>query len=208
VTIGDQTVDGWLAELARRSPAPGGGAAAALCAATAAGLIGMVTAYTTGPRWADRQERMQQLNDEAARLRADAVVVADDDAAAFSAVGAAYQLAAETNEQKAVRRASIQQALIGAAGPPAQAGRLAARLVQMAQELADSSNPNVVSDVAVAASAARAALESAIVNIEINLRELHDVHETARLGSIVSDLETAISAAGSVVGAVREKLHP
>ncbi len=208
MTIRDQTVDAWLAELASRSPAPGGGAAAALCAATAAGLIGMVTAYTTGPRWADRQERMRQLNDEAARLRAAAVVVADDDAAAFSAVGAAYKLPAETGEQKAVRRASIQQALIGAAGPPAQAGQLAARLVQMARELVDSSNPNVVSDVAVAASAARAALESAIVNIEINLRQLQDPQETARLGSIVSDLEAAIAAAGRVVGAVREKLHP
>ncbi len=208
MTIGDQTVDAWLAELASRSPAPGGGAAAALCAATAAGLIGMVTAYTTGPRWADRQERMRQLNDEAARLRTAAVGVADDDAAAFSAVGAAYKLPAETDEQKEVRRASIQQALIGAAGPPAQAGRLAARLVQLAQELVDSSNPNVVSDVAVAASAARAALESAIVNVEINLRQLHDPRETARLGSIVSDLETAIGAAGRVVGAVREKLRP
>jgi len=80
--------------------------------------------------------------------------------------------------------------------------------VQLAQELVDSSNPNVVSDVAVAASAARAALESAIVNVEINLRQLHDPRETARLGSIVSDLETAIGAAGRVVGAVREKLRP
>jgi methenyltetrahydrofolate cyclohydrolase len=208
VTIRDQTVDAWLAELASRSPAPGGGAAAALCAATAAGLIGMVTAYTTGPKWADRQARMQQLGEEAARLRADAVAVADDDAAAFSAVGAAYKLPAETDEQKATRRATIQQALIGAAGPPARAGQLAARLVQMAQELVDTSNPNVVSDVAVAAAAARAALDSAIVNIEINLRQLHDVQETDRLGSVVSDLETAIGAAGRVVAAVRERLRP
>jgi len=108
VTTRDQPLGGWLASLASRNPTPGGGAAAALCAATAAGLIGMVTAYTTGPRWADRPERMRQLNDEAARLRTAAVGVADDDAAAFSAVGAAYKLPAETDEQKEVRRASIQ----------------------------------------------------------------------------------------------------
>jgi formiminotetrahydrofolate cyclodeaminase len=200
-------MDAWLAELAGRSPAPGGGAAAALFAATAAGLIGMVTAYTTGPRWADREARMQQLNDEAARLRADALTGADDDAAAFSAVGAAYGLPKETEEQKAIRRAGIQQALIGAAGPPAQAGLLAARLIDMAQELVDSSNPNVLSDVAVAASAARAALESAIVNIEINLRLIQDEAETSRLGSTVSDLETAMGAASRIVGAVRERLQ-
>jgi formiminotetrahydrofolate cyclodeaminase len=151
---------------------------------------------------------MQQLNDEAARLRADALTGADDDAAAFSAVGAAYQLPKETEEQMAVRRAGIQQALIGAAGPPAQAGLLAARLIEMAQDLVDSSNPNVLSDVAVAASAARAALESAIVNIEINLRLIQDKAETSRLDSIVSDLETAMGAASGIVGAVREKLRP
>jgi methenyltetrahydrofolate cyclohydrolase len=167
----------------------------------------MVTAYTTGPKWADREARMRQLNDEAARLRADALAVADDDAAAFSAVGAAYQLPRETEEQKAIRRARIQQALIGAAGPPTQAGLLAARLTDMARELVDSSNPNVLSDVAVASSAARAALESAIVNIEINLRQIQDKAEASRLDAIVSDLETAIVAASSIVGAVRERLH-
>jgi formiminotetrahydrofolate cyclodeaminase len=207
VTIGDQAVDTWLAELASRNPAPGGGAAAALCAATGAGLIGMVTAYTTGPRWADRQARMQQLNDEAARLRADALAVADDDAAAFSAVGAAYKLPRETEELKAIRGAAIQQALIGAAAPPARAGLLAVRLIEMAQELADSSNPNVLSDVAVASSAARATLEGAVVNIEINLRQIKDEAEVSRLESIVRDLDAAMDAAGRVVAAVREKLR-
>jgi formiminotetrahydrofolate cyclodeaminase len=144
---------------------------------------------------------MRQLNDEAARLRADALAVADDDAAAFSAVGAAYQLPKETEEQKATRRAGIQQALIGAAGPPARVGLLAARLVEMAHELVASSNPNVLSDVAVASSAARAALEGAIVNIEINVRQIQDEAEVSRL-------ESAMDAASRTVGAVREKLRP
>lgn len=207
VTIGDQAVEAWLADLARHSPAPGGGAAAALCAATAAGLIGMVTAYTTGPRWADREARMRQLNDEAARLRAEALALADDDAAAFAAVGAAYRLPKQTEGQQAARRAGIQQALIGAAGPPARTGLLAAALTEMARELVDSSNPNVLSDVAAASSAARAALESAIVNIEINLRQIQDEAEATRLRSVVGDLEQAIDAAGRIVGAVREKLR-
>jgi formiminotetrahydrofolate cyclodeaminase len=207
VTIRDEAVEAWLTELASRSPAPGGGAAAALCAATAAGLVGMVTAYTTGPKWADRQARMQELNDQAARLRADALGLADDDAAAFSAVGAAYGLPRQTEEQQAARRAAIQQALIGAAGPPAATGLLAVSVLEMARELVDQSNPNVLSDVAAAAAAGRAALECAIVNIEINLRQIQDEAEAARLRLIVGDLEQAIGVGSRVVGDVRQRLR-
>jgi formiminotetrahydrofolate cyclodeaminase len=207
VTIRDEAVEAWLTELASRSPAPGGGAAAALCAATAAGLVGMVTAYTTGPKWADRQARMQLLNGQAARLRADALALADDDAAAFSAVGAAYGMPSQTQEQQAARRGAIQQALIGAAGPPERTGRLAAAVLEMARELVDQSNPNVLSDVAAAAAAARAALECAIVNIEINVRQIRDEAEAARLRSVVGDLEQAIDEGGRVAGDVRARLR-
>jgi formiminotetrahydrofolate cyclodeaminase len=207
MTIRDKSVDAWLSELASRSPTPGGGAVAALCAATAAGLIGMVTSYTTGPKWADREARMQQLNNEAARLQADALGAADDDVAAFSTVSTAYRLPKETEELKATRRAEIQQALIQATGPPTQAGRLAARLVEMAEELVGSGNPNVLSDVAVASSTARAALEAAIVNIEINRQQIQDKAEATGLNSVIKELETAMDAANRVVGAVREKLQ-
>lgn len=207
MTIRDQAVDAWLAELASRSPTPGGGAVAAVCAATAAALIGMVASYTTGPKWADREARIQELNDEAARLRADALTLADDDVAAFGAVGAAYKLPSQTSEQKTARRAAIQQALIQAAGPPAQAGLLAARLVEMAQELVGSGNPNVLSDVAMAASAARTALEGAIVNIEINRSQIQDQAAATRLASTIDELERASVAASRVVGVVRGKLQ-
>jgi formiminotetrahydrofolate cyclodeaminase len=88
-----------------------------------------------------------------------------------------------------------------------RAGQLAARIVEMAAELADSGNPSVLSDVAVASSAARAALEAAIVNIEINRREVKDREAAARLGAVIGELEAAIAPAGRVVGAVRERLR-
>jgi len=207
VTTRDQPLGGWLASLASRNPTPGGGAAAALSAATGAALIGMVASYTTGPKWADRDRRMRALADEASMLRADALAVADDDIAAFSAVGAAYKLPRQAPAEQAARSAEIERALIQAAGPPVRAGQLAARVVEMAAELADSGNPSVLSDVAVAASAARAALEAAMVNIEINRREIKDSEEAARLDAIVGELEAAVGPAGRVVGAVRERLR-
>src|SRR5437773_442008 len=89
----DATIGDWLSRLADRTPAPGGGAAAALAAATAAALAGMVTSFTTGTRYADREERMRELNAEAARLRMRALELAELDEQAFGEVAAAYQLA-------------------------------------------------------------------------------------------------------------------
>ena len=61
-------------------------------------------------------------------------------------------------------------------------------MIDIAGELADSGNPNVASDVAVAAAVARAALESAIVNIDINRQQIRDDAESARLGLVIKEL--------------------
>ena len=196
----------WLSSLADRTPTPGGGAAAALSAATSAALIGMVSGYTTGGKWADREARMRDINEEAARLRADALQLADDDAEAFGLVGSAYGMPKETPEQQAERSAAIQKALIAAAEPPARVADLAARLVELAGELVDAGNPNVISDVAVAASSARAALDAAVVNIVINRGQIRDEAVTARLDASVSDARRAAGAAGTVFDRVVEKL--
>lgn len=205
--MGDQRINAWLSELASRSPAPGGGSAAALSAAVAAGLAGMVANYTTGGKWADREEGMRRVAQEAAGLRAEALAAAEADVTAFGEVAAAYALPKATEADKAVRSARIQQALVRAAVPPAQTGRLAARVVGICADLVDAGNPNVVSDVAVAASVARAALESAIVNIEINSQQIRDEAEAGGLGQTVKELESAIGVADAVVRAVRGKLR-
>src|SRR3954469_23345990 len=86
----DARMSDWLGQLADRTPAPGGGAVAALCAASSAALLEMVANYTTGGKWADREEAMKVVLAEAGELRARAAQLAQDDAEAFGAVGAAY----------------------------------------------------------------------------------------------------------------------
>ena len=203
----DLAIGDWLSALADRTPTPGGGAAAAMSAATSAALIGMVTNYTTGARYADREARMAELNAESAYLAADAIGLAAADEEAFGAVGAAYQLPKDSDEEKATRREAIQRALVGAAVPPARTGRLALRLVEIAAELVESGNPNVISDVAVAASLARAALEAAVVNVEINRSQIRDAVVVAELTAVVAELTVGARAAGEVTSRVQEKIN-
>jgi len=202
----DARMSDWLGQLADRSPAPGGGAVAALCAASAAALLEMVANYTTGKKWADREESMTAIVAEVAELRALAAQLAVDDAAAFGAVGEAYGLPRATDEEKAARSAAIQQATLGAAEPPVQVGRLAVRLVAIADTMVDPANPNVLSDVGVAAATARAALSGSITNITVNAALLTDDDASRGLLDTVEELERAMQQADDVAARIVERL--
>lgn len=202
----DVRISDWLGRLADRTPAPGGGAVAALCAAASAALLEMVANYTTGGRWADREEAMKAVVVEVAELRSRAARLAEADAEAFGAVGAAYALPKSTPEEKAARSVAIQEATRGAAEPPVQVGRLATRLVALAAEMVDPANPNVLSDVGVAAATARAALSGSITNITVNAAFLSDAGVSRALLDEAAGLERAMAQADEVAARVVERL--
>ncbi len=201
----DARMSDWLDRLADRTPTPGGGAVAALSAASAAALLEMVANYTTGGRWADREEAMRAVAREVSDLRARAAQLAQDDEEAFGAVGAAYGLPRSTPEEKAARRAAIQEATRGAAEPPVQVGRVATRLVAIADGMVEPANPNVVSDVGVAAAAARAALSGSVTNIVVNAALL-DEAQAAPLRAEAAELERVMAQADGVAARVVERL--
>ena len=202
----DARISDWLGELADRTPAPGGGAVAALCAASAAALLEMVAHYTTGGKWADREQAMRAVIAEVAELRARAGRLAQADADAFGAVGAAYCLPKGTPAEKAARSAAIQAATRGAAEPPVQVGRLASRLVTVADEMVEPANPNVLSDVGVAAATARAALSGSVTNIVVNAAFLTAADASRALLDEVAGLEEAMARADEVAARVVERL--
>lgn len=200
-------LDGWLDELASGEPTPGGGAAAALTAATSAALISMVCNLTIGkPRYAEHEEKLRGVLAEATALRAQALELADADAAAFASVIAAYRLARETGEQKQARAETIQAALAGAADVPLRIAALAATVIRLAADIVDRSNVNVLSDVAVAALTARAAVEAAAVNVEVNLAGLTDTGMRARLAGQLAAHTGATATADAVVAQVRVRI--
>jgi methenyltetrahydrofolate cyclohydrolase len=210
----DETIDAFLGQLAARIPAPGGGATAALHAAQSAALVAMVARYSNGAKY--DTELMARVFTEADRLRDEALTLGEADAAAFGAVSAAYQLPKETAELRAARSAAIAQALTGAARPPAAVIRVALSLIELAEELLPTGNRNVITDVAAAAEAARAAAVTARVNIEVNLRGINDapvkdggpVNDTAKAELIATAAVTdeIVTRADRIVAAVREEI--
>ena len=204
----DQTVGSWLEDLASDAPAPGGGAAAAMNAAIGAALVSMVCNLTIGkPRYVQHEPMMREALTSATELRAQAVQLAADDAAAFGAVTDAYKLPKDTDADKAARTEAIQAALVGAADVPLRTAAVAASVIDLAGRIMDGANVNVLSDVAVAAASARAALDAAVINVEINLGAMKD---PARVDALRAELDkhtAAITTAAAIVAAVRERIN-
>ncbi|MCX7669213.1 MAG: cyclodeaminase/cyclohydrolase family protein [Anaerolineae bacterium] len=174
-SLSDLTVAGWLDALAAATPAPGGGAAAALAAAMSAALVAMVAGLTVGrPRYAAVEDTMMAVLRRAEALRGELAAAADADTRAYLEVMAAYRLPKEEEPQRAERRAAIQAALRRAAEVPLAVAEAAVELLDLAGRAAALGNPNAASDAAVAALLAHAGLQGAARNVRINLLQIGD----------------------------------
>jgi formiminotetrahydrofolate cyclodeaminase len=160
----------FLAELASSSPTPGGGSVAALCGALGASLGSMVCNLTIGKKkYADVENDMKALLGQTERLRVELSELIDEDAAAFDKVMAAMKLPKETDEEKAVRSAAVQDALVDAAMVPLAVMQKCVEVVELSESVAAKGNSNAISDAGVAALVGRAGAHAARLNVLINL---------------------------------------
>jgi formiminotetrahydrofolate cyclodeaminase len=200
----DETIASFLARLAARSAAPGGGATGALHAAQAAALLAMVARFSDGPR--HDAEVVGRVRAAADGLADEALELAEADSAAFEKVTLAYRLPKDTVEEKAARSQAIAEALGGAARPPADLMSAAVRLAGLAEDLLPAANRNVISDIAAAAAAIGAAAVTAQVNIEANIAGIKDEALIAELSGIAALADGVADRAARVVTAVREEI--
>jgi methenyltetrahydrofolate cyclohydrolase len=198
------TIAEFLSQLADRRPAPGGGATAALHAAQGAALLAMVARYSDGAAY--DAELMDGIVSEADELRKDALTLAEADAAAFGAVSEAYRMPKQTAGERAARSAAIAEALAGAARPPAEVVRVAALLVELAEELLPAGNRAMITDVAAAAEAVRAAAVPARALIAVNLRGIKDPALRAELADTAALADEITERADRVEASVRDEI--
>jgi formiminotetrahydrofolate cyclodeaminase len=203
--VHDQTLGEFLQALSARTPAPGGGAAAALHLGQAAALLGMVARYSTGPKYQEHADLIAEVTSHADELRDGALRFAEQDAAAFQLVADAYALPKGTEEERKARSQSIARAALAAAQPPAEVVAAAEQAISLAERLAPVANRNVITDVAAAAEAARAAAVTARINIEINLVGATDA-ESARLRETAAGVDALAARAEAITAEVRKRI--
>jgi formiminotetrahydrofolate cyclodeaminase len=198
-----QSLGDFLGQLAARMAAPGAGATAAVEAALAASLVAMVGRFSTSEEHA---ELVGEVVAAADAQRDVCLGAAADDETAFSAVAAAMKLPKGTAEEQEARRRQLAEAQLAATGPPLAVLQSAAELMVLAARVLPVANPNLVSDVAAATTAARAAATTARLAVEANLDGIDDDAAVAHLRSAVAVVEDLARQADEVEAAVRERM--
>lgn len=161
--------------MASDAPAPGGGSAAALEGALGAALTAMVCALTVGKKkYADVQELAVESQKKADDLKARFVDVMDRDTEAFNAVSAVFAMPKDTDEQKAARKAAMQEALKGCTKTPFEMMQLACETLELTRSLVGRLNASAASDLGCSALSLRAAIQGAWLNVLINISGIAD----------------------------------
>ena len=198
----EQRVIDFVAATASKEPTPGGGAIAALTAATGAALAEMVANLTFGKKdYEAVQTEMEELQAKAEEIRNRMLELSQADADVFNIFMNALGLPKNTDEEKAARTAAIQQAYKDAAMVPFEIGELANQIFDLAELASRKGNQNLITDGIIAAINARAAVKSAFLNVRINLSGIKDesfvAELTSKMYAIEKDLDVKES---SIIG--------
>ena len=177
----EQSCATFLQKLASKDPAPGGGGAAALVAALGAALGNMVANLTLGKKkYADVEKEIKEILEKMMELQEQMLSYVQKDADAFLPLIQAYALPAENEDQKQEKNARIQRHAKNAAKIPLQLMELCTRAIRIHQDLLQKGTVLAVSDIGVGVLCLKAALESASLNVRINLKTIKDQTYVAR----------------------------
>ena len=204
----DLTCKGFAAETASESPAPGGGSISAYMGALGAALGTMVANLSSHKAgWDDRWEEFSDWADRGQALLAELLHLVDEDTEAFNRIMAVFTMPKSTDEEKAARSAALQEATLYATEVPLRTMKAAVRVFPLVRAMAETGNPNSVSDAGVGALAARSAVLGACLNVKINAAGLKD---RERAGALVAEAESiaadAVRLETEVLAIVEEKI--
>ena len=201
----DGSIKEYLDDSASGKSAPGGGSVSALAGALGAAMASMASNFTVGKKkFADVEDRVKEILALCEAKRGKLLELMDADVSEYSKVTAAYGMPRETDEEKAARKAAIQEALKAAMALPLEAFRACNEVIQSLKNLVDIANPNLVSDVGVAAMLCGAGLDGAKLNVEINLAFLKDEE---LVGKVREEIDSTAFLAKQVQAEVVEKVR-
>lgn len=180
----------FLDALAAGTAAPGGGSAAAYAGSMAAALVAMVARLTIGKRkYVQVEPQMKAILERAEDLRAKLNAAVQEDASAYKAVMATFQLPRTTPDEVSAFEAALESATLKAAEVPLEVARMAVEVLELAYQVIESGNINAISDGGSAAALAGAALTGAGLNVRINIASLKDKTPADALNEQIQNLD-------------------
>jgi glutamate formiminotransferase/formiminotetrahydrofolate cyclodeaminase len=204
----NMTLTAFADETASESPAPGGGSISAYVGALGISLATMVANLSSHKKgWDERWEEFSDWADKGELLKNELVKLVDADTKAFNRIMEAFGLPKTTDAEKALRTQAIQEATRFAIDIPFQVMQASFRSLEIIKAMAETGNPNSVSDAGVGALCARTAVMGAFMNVRINAAGYADksfVEEILRKGREIEQKTIALEQ--EILTVVNEKI--
>ena len=165
----------FAAILAAKKSVPGGGGAAALVSALGTALNTMVANFSIGKKkFINNKEQHEDLIKRGTELREKLVNLVDKDAECFEPLSKAYSMPSSTQEEKDKKEEVMQKCLKNACSAPMKTLFNTYDAIMLHKEIQDISSKNIISDVGVGVQFLKAGLNSAYLNVLINLNSITD----------------------------------
>ncbi|WP_183578774.1 glutamate formimidoyltransferase [Mucilaginibacter sp. X5P1] len=202
------TLTDFADETASESPAPGGGSISAYVGSLGASLATMVANLSSHKKgWDSRWEEFSDWAEKGQYYKDELLKLVDLDTTAFNKIMEGFSLPKSTDEEKAVRDKTIQDATKYAIEIPFKVMQMAHGSLEVIKAMAEIGNPNSVTDAGVAALCARTAVLGAFMNVKINASGYKDKTYTADIIKKGEELERqAIALEGEVIAIVNNKI--
>ena len=161
----------FVEKLASKAPVPGGGGASAMMGAIATALCSMVGNLTTGKKkYAQYQEDIDAILEKCDRKIKKCLSLIDEDAKVFEPLSRAYGIPKDEPDRDKI----LETELKNACTVPYEILSETMKLTELVEELYVKGSRLAISDVAVAATALKAAAEGAAMNVYINTKLMKD----------------------------------
>ena len=165
----NMTLTDFADETASESPAPGGGSISAYIGSLGISLATMVANLSAHKKgWDERWEEFSDWAEKGEYCKTELLKLVDADTMAFNKIMTAFALPKSTDAEKKSRTNAIQEATKLAIEVPYKVMQIAFEGMTVIKAMAETGNPNSVSDAGVGALCARSAVMGAFMNVRIN----------------------------------------
>jgi formiminotetrahydrofolate cyclodeaminase len=176
------TIERFLEASGARQPTPGGGSVTALAGALAAAMGEMAVNYSIGKNEQAAGNKLAEAAGQFRRARAMLLELMVEDQSAYEALAATRKLASDAPQRTAALRECI--------AVPQGVAAAGVAILDLCDNIVESTNPRLLSDLAICAELAMATVRCAVYNVRVNLA---DLSEAAGRGQLEASADQLLS---------------
>ena len=206
----NMNLEEFMNETASESPAPGGGSISSYMGALGMALGTMVANLSSHKKgWDDRWKEFSDWAEKGKVIQNRLLLLVEEDTDAFKKILEAYALPNRSDEEKLLRKNSVQEATKNATMIPFEVMKTAYSGFEVIREMVENGIPSSITDAGVGALALRSCIRGACLNVKINASALEDKAFARDIAFKACDIESkAMMEEDAIIKLIEARICP